>query len=93
MIETAALFIFPILMAFAATSDLLTMTISNRISIALFVGFLAMAFFLQFPLETTAWHLSCGFAILCFSTSCISFEGLTFKAVASLKMVVMVGWF
>jgi prepilin peptidase CpaA len=35
---------FPALMAFAASSDLVTMTISNRITLALVGGFVAMAF-------------------------------------------------
>ena len=39
MLEVAALVLFPALMAYAAASDLLTMTISNRVSIALVVGF------------------------------------------------------
>ena len=64
MIEAAALIVFPILMAFAASSDLLTMTISNRISIALVAGFLAMALALQMPWETVAAQLACGALIL-----------------------------
>jgi len=36
--NAATLMLFPALMAFAASSDLLTMTISNRVSIALVAG-------------------------------------------------------
>ena len=64
MIEAAALIVFPILMAFAASSDLLTMTISNRISIALVASFLAMALALQLPWQVFAAHMSCGVLIL-----------------------------
>jgi prepilin peptidase CpaA len=64
MIEAAALIVFPVLMAFAASSDLLTMTISNRISIALVACFLAMALALRMPWGELAGHLSCGVAIL-----------------------------
>lgn len=64
MIEAAALIVFPVLMAFAASSDLLTMTISNRISIALVVSFLAMALALHTSWDVFAEHLSCGAAIL-----------------------------
>lgn len=44
LIDAAArLLIFPSLMAFAASSDLFTMTISNRISLVLVGGFFALA--------------------------------------------------
>ena len=55
MIENAALIIFPALMAYAASSDLLTMTISNRISIALVVSFLALAFAIDRNLMVAAY--------------------------------------
>src|SRR5258705_7383797 len=41
--DLARLMLFPALMAFAACSDLLTMTISNRVSIILTTGFFALA--------------------------------------------------
>ena len=43
VIDLVRLTLFPAVMAFAAASDLLTMTISNRISILLVGGFLALA--------------------------------------------------
>ncbi len=42
--DAIRLLMFPALMAFAASSDLFTMTISNRVSLALIAGFAAMAF-------------------------------------------------
>jgi prepilin peptidase CpaA len=42
--DVARLMLFPALMAFAASSDLLTMTISNRVSLLLTGGFFALAF-------------------------------------------------
>src|SRR4051812_11795765 len=42
--DAVRLLVFPALMAFAASSDLFTMTISNRITLALVGGFAAMAF-------------------------------------------------
>src|SRR5215208_4410974 len=39
VIETALLLVFPALMAYAAASDLLTMTIPNRLSLALVAAF------------------------------------------------------
>jgi prepilin peptidase CpaA len=41
--NAATLMLFPALMAFAASSDLLTMTISNRVSIVLVAGFFVLA--------------------------------------------------
>jgi prepilin peptidase CpaA len=41
--DAVRLLVFPALMAFAASSDLFTMTISNRVTVALLAGFLAMA--------------------------------------------------
>lgn len=41
--EAIRLLMFPALMAFAASSDLFTMTISNRVTLALVGGFIAMA--------------------------------------------------
>jgi prepilin peptidase CpaA len=42
--DVVRLMLFPALMAFAASSDLLTMTISNRVSLILMGGFFALAF-------------------------------------------------
>ncbi|MBM3529428.1 MAG: peptidase [Alphaproteobacteria bacterium] len=41
--ETVRLFLFPAMMAFAASSDLFTMTISNRVALILVAGFFALA--------------------------------------------------
>jgi prepilin peptidase CpaA len=41
--DTIRLMLFPAVMAFAASSDLLTMTISNRVSLILAAGFLILA--------------------------------------------------
>jgi len=43
MTDAIRLLLFPAMMAFAASSDLLTMTISNRVSLALVAGFLVLA--------------------------------------------------
>jgi prepilin peptidase CpaA len=54
-------------MVLAAISDLLTLTISNRISIALAVLFIAMAFACGLPATEILWHLACGAAMLVLS--------------------------
>ena len=43
LIEAVRLTLFPAMMAFAASSDLLTMTIANRVSLILIAGFTALA--------------------------------------------------
>jgi prepilin peptidase CpaA len=43
VVDAVRLLLFPALMAFAASSDLFTMTISNRVSLALTAGFFALA--------------------------------------------------
>jgi prepilin peptidase CpaA len=64
ILETAVLVFFPSLMVFAAFSDLFTMTISNRVSIALIVIFCVLAYAFQMQLAEFGWHVSCGFAVL-----------------------------
>ena len=56
--------VFPALMAFAASSDLLTMTISNRLSLALSAAFLAMALFTGMPLEAVGMHVLAAAVVL-----------------------------
>jgi prepilin peptidase CpaA len=58
------LVLFPALMAFSASSDLFTMTIPNRVSVALVVGYLVLAAAVGLPLITVAIDLSCGVAVL-----------------------------
>ena len=43
LLDITRLILFPALMAFAACSDLLTMTISNRVSLVLVAGFFVLA--------------------------------------------------
>lgn len=47
MLATVALFFFPILMAYAASSDLLTMRIANWLVLLLGVGYFALAWWAQ----------------------------------------------
>jgi prepilin peptidase CpaA len=47
--DTVRLMLFRALMAFAASSDLLTMTISNRVSLLLAAGFFGMAILIGLP--------------------------------------------
>jgi prepilin peptidase CpaA len=60
MVTAAVLVIFPLCMAMAACSDLLTMTIPNRISLILIASFLAIAPFVGLSLHDFLMHLSAG---------------------------------
>jgi prepilin peptidase CpaA len=64
LIEAARLLLFPALMAFAACSDLLTMTISNRVTAGLVVGFAAMALVTGMPLASVLDHGEAGLVVL-----------------------------
>jgi len=56
MIQAAVLVVFPMLVAFGGASDLLTMTIQNRVSILLIAGFCALAFAAGLPLNAWGYH-------------------------------------
>ncbi len=74
MLEIAVLVLFPLLMAYAAASDLLTMTISNRVSIALLVGFAVLALATGMSIMTLLEnHLACGLAMLVLTFTLFAF--------------------
>lgn len=64
LIEAAKLMVFPALMAFAASSDLFTMRISNRVSILLAVGFAGLAIVTGMPFAAVLEHLAAGALVL-----------------------------
>src|SRR5216683_1769586 len=64
ILDIARLMLFPALMAFAAASDLFTMTISNRVSLALAAGFLVLALLSGMGLYDTLAHIGAGAAVL-----------------------------
>jgi prepilin peptidase CpaA len=55
---------FPALMAFAASSDLLTMTISNRVSLALIAGFFVMAAVIGMSPAAVMMHIGAAALVL-----------------------------
>jgi len=61
---SAVLLIFPAGMALAATMDLLTMTIPNRLCAALAVGYFILAAILGVPMQGVLFNISCGAAVL-----------------------------
>lgn len=62
--EYAILMAFPALLAFGGAYDLLTMTIPNRVSIALVVFFCVAAVAVGLPAQAVLLHLAAGLAIL-----------------------------
>lgn len=64
MTSYAFLLAFPLLMAAAAIWDVLTLTIPNRISIALVVAFFVAAAVSGMPARDVLAHLACGLAVL-----------------------------
>lgn len=58
------LLVFPTAMAFAAASDLITMRISNRVSLALLAGFAVAALAVGLPLATIGWHVAAAALVL-----------------------------
>jgi prepilin peptidase CpaA len=62
--EVARLMLFPAIMAFAASSDLLTMTISNKISMILIAGFLALALGSGMNVSDILYHMAASAAVL-----------------------------
>src|SRR4026208_251282 len=62
--DAIKLMLFPALMAFAASSDLLTMTISNRVSLLLAGGFFALAVFSGMGTTEILLHLGAGAVVL-----------------------------
>jgi prepilin peptidase CpaA len=72
IIDIARLLLFPALMAFAAASDLLTMTISNRVSLALAAGFLILAVASGMePMEILS-HIGAGATVLAVAFGCFA---------------------
>jgi prepilin peptidase CpaA len=69
MIPAAIMVIFPLCMAMAACSDLLTMTIPNRLSVVLIASFIAIAPFAGLSLHDFLMHLGAGGAVfaVCFA--------------------------
>ena len=77
MIQAAILVIFPLCMAMAATSDLLTMTIPNRLSVVLVLSFLAIAPLAGLSLSEIGMHAAAGAAVFaaCFALFALNIMG------------------
>jgi prepilin peptidase CpaA len=67
IVDALRLILFPTLMAFAASSDLLTMTISNRVQIILGAGFFVLALAIGMPPMDILSHAGAGASVLVLS--------------------------
>ncbi len=72
MADVIRLLLFPALMAFAASSDLFTMTISNRLSLALTGGFFLLALITGMSLPALGMHLAAATLVLIIAFICFS---------------------
>ena len=72
MLDIVRLTLFPTLMAFAAASDLLTMTISNRISLLLVAGFVLLAALSGTDIHEVVSHLGAGAVVLAVAFGCFA---------------------
>jgi prepilin peptidase CpaA len=72
ILDLARLLLFPALMAFAAASDLFTMTISNRVSLLLAAGFLVLALASGMGLNDILQHVGAGAAVLAVAFGCFA---------------------
>jgi prepilin peptidase CpaA len=64
ILQVLVLGLFPAAMAFAAASDLLTMTISNRLSLALAAAFFVVALSIGMPLADIGRHVLASAVVL-----------------------------
>lgn len=72
ILDIVRLTLFPALMAFAAASDLFTMTISNRVSLVLAAGFLALALLSGMPFLDILSHIGAGATVLVIAFGCFA---------------------
>lgn len=73
ILDLLRLSLFPALMAFAAASDLVSMTISNRVSLWLVAGFFLVAAFGGMPATVMLMHCAAGLVVLALAFTCFAF--------------------
>ena len=72
ILDIGRLLLFPALMAFAAASDVFTMTISNRVSLALVAGFLVLALLSGLGFYDILSHIGAGCTVLTVAFGCFA---------------------
>ncbi len=76
MLEAVILIVFPFCMLFAAVSDMLSMTIANRVSIVLVATFLIVAPLTGMDWQTFGWHLAAGAIVLSITLGLFALGGM-----------------
>jgi prepilin peptidase CpaA len=71
-VDAIRLLLFPAMMAFAASTDLFTMKISNRIPLILAAGFCALAALDRMPLVEVGSHVAAAFVVLSICFACFA---------------------
>jgi len=76
MLEALIFVVFPFCMVFAAVSDVLSMTIANRVSIVLVVTFAAVAPLTGMDWATYGWHFAACGMVLAVTFGMFAFGGM-----------------
>ena len=76
MLVAVILIVFPFCMLFAAVSDMLSMTIANRVSIVLVGTFLLVAPLTGMDWQTFGWHLAAGAIVFCVTLGLFALGGM-----------------
>jgi prepilin peptidase CpaA len=77
MVEAFLLLLFPATMAYAASSDLLTMKIPNQLTLGVAIAYVAIALLTKTPAPIIGLHLACGALVLAitFGMFCMGWMG------------------
>jgi prepilin peptidase CpaA len=73
MVQYLLFGLFPLGVAYGAAADVVSMTIPNRLVLALFAGFIVLAPVVGMDLETFALHLASGAVVLAFAFAFFAF--------------------
>jgi len=76
MLEALIFVVFPFCMLFAAISDMLSMTIANRVPLLLAGVFLVVAPLTGMDWTAFAWHLAAGSLVLCVTFGLFAMGGM-----------------
>lgn len=76
MLEALIFVVFPFCMVFAAVSDMLSMTIANRVSLLLLGTFVVIAPLTGMGWQDFGWHLAAGAMVLCVTFGLFALGGM-----------------
>lgn len=76
MLEASILVIFPFCMVFAAVSDMLSMTIANRVPVLLVAAFAVIAPMTGMDWQTFGWHFAAGGLVLAVTFALFAIGGM-----------------